>query len=252
MTRLAVVLRPMDAQIVFIHIEKTAGTSLRALLDRVYGREQVVWRGRDLRSRRGRTFASLKDCRVVGGHLTVADFRSAKRPLLFLSVVRDPVSRAVSLFHYFAEHAPEKDRHMWRWKGLRPESMLETIEEVPAFRRAISNRQCWRLSGKASFESAKQELKTRNILVGDFDHLEEFGARLCALLAWPEIPLCRHNRAPRPDYESGILAEPGLSARLLELNREDQQLYEFIRGRRFHENIPDERLLSALRVGEAR
>lgn len=236
----------MDPQIVFIHNEKTAGTSLRALLDRVYGRDQVVWRGRDLKSRKGKTFARLRNCRVVGGHLSVADFKSAKRPLLFLSVVRDPVNRAVSLFNYFAEHAPEKDRKIWRWKGLRPESMRRTIEDVPAFRRAISNRQCYRLSGSDNFQAVLQILEDKNILIGAFDHLDHFGSRLSKLLRWPELPIGKHNRAPTDSYETDILAEPGLRDLIASLNEEDGELHEFIKYNNYYEHIPDAGILDAL------
>lgn len=236
----------MDPQIVFIHNEKTAGTSLRALLDRVYGRDQVVWRGRDLKSRKGKVFARIGNCRVVGGHLSVADFESTRWPLLFLSVVRDPLSRAVSLFNYFAEHAPEKDRKMWRWKGLRPESMKETIENVPAFRRAISNRQCYRLSGHVDFQAVVKVLEERNIIIGAFDHLDYFGSRVSDLLHWPEFSIGTHNRAPRESYETDILAEPELKNLVASLNEEDGRLHEFINSRKCYEHVPDSEILGAL------
>lgn len=227
------------AHLVFIHIEKAAGTSQRALLDQMYGCNNVLWRGRDFVGRRGRKLPDITRHPIIGGHLSAADFEDVRTPVLYLSIVRDPVSRAVSLFHYFSEHGPDKDRKEWRKKGLDPSSMTRTIQSVPAFRDAVSNRQCYRLSGMSDFEDTLDVLQRENYLIGTFERVDEFTDRVALLLGWPSVKAGRHNRARRSEYLEETLAEPGLEELILSINSEDEQLYRFVKGQIYFEHLPD-------------
>lgn len=229
----------MAAKLVFIHIEKAAGTSQRALLDRVYGRSNVLWRGRDFKDCRSGGLPDITKYLVIGGHLSAAQFQGVRTPILFLSIVREPVDRAVSLFHYFSENGPEKDRRDWRNKGLDPSSMTTTIQNVPAFRDAVSNRQCSRLSGNCDFVTTLDKLHNDNYLIGSFGRVEEFTNRVASLLDWPPVTPGRHNSARRSDYRDEILAEPGLRDLIGNLNQEDEKLYRFIANQGCFEHLPE-------------
>lgn len=226
----------MIAQLVYIHIEKSAGTSQRRLLINIYGRDDVFWENIDSVIDRSRDISR----QVIGGHLPYIDFKNTKRCQLFTAVVRHPVSRAVSLFNYHVWGGDEGNRKRWRWLGLDQSSMLRTIKQLPRFRRSISNQQCMTLSGHKSFDAVEEVLHNENFILGVYDKLEEFNARLAQMLSWENRPLPRANVAQRSDYYERILTEPGLEEELLKLNQEDLKLYEFISQHGVYQNTPDE------------
>lgn len=233
----------MFAKLVFIHCEKSAGTSQRALFIENYGRENIFWDGLDDQGPLGAAEAMRERRLVRGGHLSYAQFRGHPERILYASVVRDPVSRAVSLFHYFCENAPEDQRRYWAGKGLQRDSMLRSLESVPVFRKQIANTQCLRLSGERDFAATKLVMATENVIIGCFDDLDAFNHRLATLLNWRTRTLGHHNTAKRPSYQREILAEPGLQEAILELNREDNALYQYVAERKVVEHLPDRQLL---------
>lgn len=230
----------MLAQLVYIHCEKSAGTSQRSLFVKNYGREKIFWHGLDHKKYPDGSYKDIENYLIFGGHISYLDLTSISNRCLFTSVIREPISRAVSLYHYFCENAPEEQRLQWIEKGLDKTSMLRTIEKVPGFRKQITNMQCYRLSGKKDFDMTREILSTDNFLVGHFGNLEAFNARLGEILDWKHTSLGQHNTAKRSDYQSEILSEPHLRDLILELNQEDAKLYEFIVTEGLYEHLPDE------------
>lgn len=245
----------MIAQLVYIHIEKSAGSSQNWLLLGIYGKGDVFWKGIDSAADQFADKARNVNRRVMGGHLSYKDFKNIKRHQLFSAVVRDPVSRAVSLFNYHVEGGDDNNREQWRRRGLDPSSMLRTIEQVPPFRNDISNQQCMRLSGHQRFDAVEKVLRNENFVLGVYDKLDEFNARLAQMLSWENKPLPRINVAQRHDYRERILAEPGLEEEILRLNQEDLKLYELISERGVYQHTLDEAIfreyLSARTSGQA-
>lgn len=233
----------MLAQLVYLHIEKSAGTSERALLFENYGRDDVFWHGMDSKPSRRQDAVRVDDRRVLGGHLDLVDFKDCGRKILFTAVVREPVSRAVSLFHYYAENGPEKNRRIWRRRGLDAGSMLNSIHKCGQFRDGISNTQCRRLSGQRDFQAVRQAFQSNNLVIGTFDRVDEFNRTLAEFLSWPAYSLGVHNTARRAGYQQEILAEPGLKDKILELNQEDLALYDFVHARNVLCNLPDAKFL---------
>lgn len=230
----------MIAQLVYIHIEKSAGTSQSGLLVDIYGRDDVFWKDNDMAVDQFKDAARDVSRRVIGGHLSYTDLKNTKQYRLFTAVVRDPVSRAVSLFNYHAWGRDEDNREQWRRRGLDPSSMLRTIEQLPLFRGTISNQQCMALSGHKRFDAVEEVLRSENFVVGAYDRLDEFNARLAQMLSWENKPLPHINAAQRRDYRECILAEPGLEEEIFKLNQEDLKLYEFISQRGVYQHAPDE------------
>src|SRR6187551_1551190 len=104
-----------------VHIPKTGGTSLQATLINVHGRRRVYWMVA-ANSAQWQRPEGL-DCSrftVVGGHHPVSIFAKIDQPKAYMAVVREPVQRAISMFHYIVEGSP-------RPHPLRPELRGLTI-----------------------------------------------------------------------------------------------------------------------------
>ncbi|MDX1696877.1 MAG: sulfotransferase family 2 domain-containing protein [Thiohalobacterales bacterium] len=227
----------MSTSLVYLHIPKSAGTSHRAYLMKVFGEDEVFWYG--LHTESDKFDAGEVGPRpAIGGHRPL-DFYPASLDALYTSVVRDPVERAVSFFNYCIA-PPDKASIEWseqraaaqrKWRdwGIDPTSMVNSINNCEQFRSEISNLQCSYLSRyEPTFEGVQRTLQEHNFVIGLFDQLSLFNEFLQNELGFPIENKVRAN-VGQAGYSSDILKEPGLAALIRSINLEDQLLHDFIR-----------------------
>ncbi len=94
-------------RIVFLHIMKTAGSSMRERLEQIAGTEPV-WR-RESDGRPGDVPQDvLARYRVLMGHFNIADSRHVPQPRRIFTVLREPRERLVSLYYFLHRHTAER------------------------------------------------------------------------------------------------------------------------------------------------
>lgn len=90
-------------RIVFLHIMKTAGSSLRVRLEQLCP-DQPVWR-REVDGRPGDVpVARLAPYRLFMGHFNIVDAWHIPGPKRVFTVLREPKARIISLYHFLARH----------------------------------------------------------------------------------------------------------------------------------------------------
>jgi hypothetical protein len=251
-------------RLVFLHIPKTAGTSLREIVRSVYGDEATFWYNlkadtqlrRKRWSRRPYDESTLAGKVFLGGHKPL-DYYPASTGNLYCATVRDPVQRVQSFFSYLTRPTAasgewdrtirQQLRESWIKRGIVPESLVRSIEQCKDFRAAIENQQCAYLSRRANtFEAAMRYLHRENFLVGDSAQLTLIVNKLATLFDWPETPKIIGN-VSRPGQNDDIVQEPGAIELINECCAEDRKLYDFICNERdgLFEHIPDYAALSS-------
>jgi hypothetical protein len=99
-------IRAKRPRIVFLHIMKTAGSSVRARLEQLAD-GAPVWR-READGLPGAVPpAQLAPYRVIMGHFTIRDALHVPAPRRIFTVLRDPVARIVSYYHFMHRHRAE-------------------------------------------------------------------------------------------------------------------------------------------------
>ncbi|MGH3075770.1 MAG: hypothetical protein ACRDQC_12610, partial [Gaiellales bacterium] len=97
----------MSETIIFLHIGKTAGSTLRPVLKRQFSRSEAI----TIRARRRpreetlTDFARLPEAdrmrpRLIMGHTVFGLHESVPRPSTYITMVRNPVRLAVSQYRY--------------------------------------------------------------------------------------------------------------------------------------------------------
>jgi Sulfotransferase family len=226
----------MNPKLVFLHIPKSAGTTYREYLIKVYGEQSVFWYGMhsQLREFDAKEVASAS---VVGGHRQL-DFFPRDFDALYASIVRDPIERAVSFFNYCTapyeskstEWSEELSRtqEIWRERGVTASSLVKSIENSEHFRWEINNFQCAYLSRYgASYQGVRRTLEEVDMVIGVFDQLPRFNQFLKSELKFQRENNIRTNFS-NDGYMAPILAEPGAVELIRSLNTEDQALYDFV------------------------
>lgn len=227
----------MTQQLVYLHIPKSGGTSQRLAFYEVYGKEKVFWHGFDNTPDKTHYNAvQLQDFMVVGGHQPLS-YYPKDLEALYLSVVREPVSRAVSLYSYyckpaFGEPSAVETRKsllkIWQQRGMDSDSLLNSLENCPEFRHELQNRQCRYLSRyEHTFKGVLKTLDEIDIVVAEVGSTAKMNKRLSSLLGWGPFRERRVNQS-LDDTHNFILQEAGVKEALSDLLAEDQLLFEYI------------------------
>ncbi len=245
-------------RIVFLHIMKTAGTSLRARLEQLAGGEPV-WRRESDGLPGGASREALAPYRVIMGHFTIADALHVPPPRRVFTVLREPTARLVSFYHFLHRHRAEvvAARGMERPRIAR-QSTLEEFLAHPnqGIRDALQNVMTRTLAGDyrvvgrdryaAVWQSAAEAISGPELLakaltnlfaldyVAFVERLEEDRPKLMKALGLPDLgPLGRENTAetendmlePRPPP----VVTPAAERLLLRLTDLDRLLYRLAR-----------------------
>lgn len=255
----------LDQEIlVFLHIPKTAGTTLRPVVTGHYADAEAddepeleLWEG--IVYDRGEGFfkppggnpippyaaTALEhhDVRAVVGHFSFGVHRLARRSARYMTFLRDPVDRVTSLYFHFTTWKPDESRpEVWfPGDGDRPFTDETTLEEfVTSYAlRELDNDQTRRVSGieppfgdctRDMLDVAKRNIEEHFAVVGLTERFDESVALASHVLGWtPEI-----GYLPQLVNEARIpVSDISLAAReaILERNELDHELYRFAQDR---------------------
>ena len=218
--------------IVFLHIFKSAGSSVQFQLRAQLGKD-AVQRVNDGPDFPGRVAAALAQpgCKVLAGHFT---YRRIDRVLTelghanpaYFAFVRDPVDRLVSAYNYFRKTESE------RWHA---EAMHMDINEFLPFMtnarpQAMKNHQCWALASAemATFAAAIATVKARFAFLGCAENLAASNEAASALLGFEFDAGVRRNWSPRRRGAQDFT--PETQALVEKITAEEQKLYNYARA----------------------
>jgi len=217
--------RTADFTLVLMHIPKTAGTTLRHVLSKNFDpREENDIRPRVLLKNPNVLFKNKRLSQVIMGHFNMSGFvyHLIDRPLIHITVLRDPVRRFISAYDYY-----EADRDT-------------TLEEyvTAAESRGRHNEQSLRLTGwygrkvgqdeiddQELLNDARQILANRFSFFGLTERFSEFLLMAQKLLNWRDVFFEQQNISKKKTATEGI--DPVMMQRIRELNAVDIELYEY-------------------------
>lgn len=219
----------------FLHIQKTAGTSIIHLARQYYGSNLTshgdCWNGRP---------QDFQEVGFVSGHIGYQFAKPLMQDRFSFTFLRDPVERILSMYYFCRGRNPDEFDIYRRAHELNFPDFLEAAQWDPCIKKNIWNNQVWQLA----HGYAHQDNRT----IGDFDptelldlakqHLldfsyvgftETFDTDAHTILKHLSIPTPLHipklNDLPsRPHSE---LLSPSVLNLLAELTALDKQLYLF-------------------------
>jgi hypothetical protein len=230
--------------LVFMHLPKTGGTSMRSALCGVYAPDEIalVYPSSGLLGAMTRAeFASLPDdvrdrTRFVMGHFPFGIHHQLARPSRYVTLLRDPVERAISLYYHFRNIPGIRFGSKGHRERLRMRLTRVSLEEwvFSGRRQALDNLMVRNISGRMGVPFGQC---TETMLEQALEHVEsDFAAllvteRLAASTALLEqaierpIPPLPHvnanpNRPPARDIDTRV------RERIRELNHLDVRLHE--------------------------
>lgn len=194
--------------LVHIHVPKTAGTSLNALLlplvprhSRLHGRGPEC-----VAALRGMSMDERARVRLVVGHVTHSIGRLLPQPVRFLTILRDPGPRILSYYKYVRHQTSHPLYDTVKGRDMSFGAFLEMAAETPSLRSEMEAGQMRRIAGDMSqkgfgreaalFDAACRHLLAPGFLFGFTEAFDAFQARLVAEGILPAAQPMEKNVSP--------------------------------------------------------
>jgi hypothetical protein len=177
--------------IIFLHLQKTGGTSLRTVLRDVFGGVRKV-RGVSGREKDGTwklINGELLEANAWHDHMSFGLHRLLQKPVLYFTIVRDPIVREISRF---CHSTWERDRGNTPLSSYRPHwGMVYQLSGVSWNRLPDLT--------EVHVKQALRNMKDHFLYVGDTSRFHKVGLWMRDEMGWPvELPLPHVNKA-NPD-----------------------------------------------------
>ena len=246
------------ATVVFLHIGKTAGSSIRKVLFRNVPADRVLW----IRQPRERPHGFLGDhvmrdlaaldeeerrrARLIVGHMYFGVHELIPGECLYLTMLRDPVSRAVSQYAHVLRRTNHRFHELVNTEGM---GLSEYITSGLATE--TDNSQTRAIAGDIDtpfgactpemLERAKANIDRHFALVGLVERFDETLVQLQSTFGWNRLWNVRANAAPRSQRPD--VTERDREA-IQEQNRLDVELYAYAAAR-FQQRMDDDPTFAA-------
>jgi Galactose-3-O-sulfotransferase len=214
----------MLPMLVFVHINKTAGTTVRYILRSSYGARHCdvePWEG----TWSDRPFSTPDLLRVrriyprlvsIAGHRITGheDLQAPGIDFRYFTFLRDPVSMCASRFQYQIGH--RKKKHLVFEKWIQSDW--------------VRNAQTKRIAGTANAGDAISMIDRREMFVGLTELFDESLVLLKAVRA-PDLDIryARVNVAKSSTVAKELLSNAATREMIVEANRADLELYDYVR-----------------------
>lgn len=228
-----------DPAVVFIHIPKAGGQSFRTLIEANYPKAAWMPIYRTGGTTMDEVFAKvpperLRRKRIVYGHIPHTVERYLPRPCRYFTILREPVSRSISVYKYIKHDFDQHARHESFASGKRSFAQFCRNPRAHAniMTKLIAGHEQRSTADAAMLEQAIENLR-KMAVVGLFEDYEASVNRICETFGWSNRYETRNRSSKTND---AFLAAEGARKKdltaLRDANEYDVRLYE--EGRRLY------------------
>lgn len=204
----AINMKTDGSTLIFVHVPKTGGITLRQVIDRIYGRTgeddnqfKILGRKQFIEGKNPLdtcSHSTLSKLKVIYGHFGYGVHLNRDFPSRYITLLRHPVERLISMYYHHLENHPEQ---LWSEEKTRHFSLEELLQrEMEPQKQLIPDNQMVRYFSTESgyptdvtygectvqmLEKAKETLSQNFDVVGITERFNESLMLMMHTLAWP-------------------------------------------------------------------
>lgn len=224
-----------EKAIIFLHIPKTAGTTLHRIIERQYQPEQLYSPGLTKGHAVGELAKLSKErraqIRMFRGHMGFGVHRHLPRPSTYMTVLRRPVDRVISYYYFIRRTAHHYLHDSVKSEELNLRMFIESKAHV-----MIDNAQTRILSGvwhgpafgectPEMLEMAKNNLHESFAVVGLTERFDETLFLMKRAFGWRNLFYTHQNVTPNRPSRDGL--SPDTLQAVMKANQLDIDLYQY-------------------------
>jgi len=215
--------------LVFVHIEKTAGTSLKFILRNTFGKrhcdslknKKSIFTQDDLDFAK-KIFGKIK---CITGHNIVEPTKYlTEENIFFMTFLRDPLTRTASFYQDFCLRGKTEKISFEEW--IKDENK--------------HNMQTKRIAGEEDVEKAKKILRDSYSFIGLTERFDD-SLKLLSIIS-PEKLKFKYKKkliAPSNAIKNELIASPETNKILQDTNKLDIELYKYVKEELFPERLKE-------------
>jgi hypothetical protein len=209
--------------LIFMHIPKTGGLTLRNIIDRQYKKTEILLHSRTAPPKRKLKKRDFSRIKCVYGHNRFGQHEEIPVPSTYITILRDPVSRVISTYYFILARKQNRMHH--KIKNISLEEFVRSND--PDLMIPVSNHQTRYLSGESipDLQKAKENIENHFSLVGITEMFDESIFLMKQELGWKNIFYTKQNvstNRPKRDQISKDTLEIIKSK-----NDQDYELYDY-------------------------
>lgn len=227
--------------VIFIHIPKTAGRTLRSIIRSQYRPEQICITN-PLPGDPFHDYLSLSDeqkarLRIVQGHFAYGLHEHVGRPAVYVTMLRDPTARVISYYRFVRDHPEHANHATVTEKGLAgfvKETKSKQLDNAQLRYLATAQEAPFGGCTEEMFQQASQRLQEHFVAVGVVEAFDDSILLMRRALKW-RLPVYSSTNVSRHRLGDDELSDE-IRGLLQEHNQFDQRLYDYAR-QRFQEAV---------------
>ncbi|SDC82928.1 MULTISPECIES: sulfotransferase family 2 domain-containing protein [unclassified Candidatus Frackibacter] len=217
-----------DKLLIFMHIPKTGGITLRRIIDKQYD-ESKVFTGKH-KGAIGELEEDRNQFRCVQGHVRFGIHEYCPEPYTYITMIREPVDRMISEYYHIRRSPTNRFHERMQSINLKEYAISNEFA-------SNSNRQVSILTGvkkdpfdleKADLKEAKRNLDEYFSVVGITERFDESLLLMKRELGWDNILYTKknvgQNRLPKEEVSNEVLDI------IKERNKLDIELYNYAKN----------------------
>lgn len=224
----------MKKRIIFLHVKKSAGTTLNSVLTLQYVRKRTFWisPGNPESSFLKLSQNEKNSIDLLRGHINFGCHEWFSDDSAYITVLREPKKRVFSYLNYWTQESiAHRDKNGWWFQLIREHSPEDLLAKEMHFE--LENGMVRQLSGKGNSDErcnqhdldlAMHNLEKRCIAFGLTERFNDSLALFQQALGW-RMPIVFSSAKVRS--QNIIQLDERLSELILERNTLDEKLYQF-------------------------
>ena len=182
-----------DECLFFLHKPKTAGSSLRALLTRIYPAEQLFLAAglADIARFIIKRQSEVNGYRLIGGHFPFGFHQPHIQQFRYFTFLREPIDRVAS-FYYYTSRSPQESDYL----TIRNQQLSLSDYVCGLYNKENDNGMVRKISGvgtklpygqctTALLDQAKENINQHFAFIGFQEQFDQDVKKLCETFQWP-------------------------------------------------------------------